>query len=375
MTKTLVTSAQAIKYYIDQIGISLEELEKVTKVPLEKIQLALKNGAPALRETQLERVADALIVPVEYLQYGHKRYSRDLPQHLDFRKRENDQLGYKDKNIIFKLAELRSAYLNINPKCKPFQLHLSGNLDRDVTLVREYFSIGDYEHIKTPQQFYSYWREAIESKDILIVEQSRYSVGAEALALSYRSVPIVALFTNYQSNARKLFNMLSQVMVLGLGGSGYLTNIFNCNQKIEQYACKVVGELLLPSNLLSTHYNSGLSIEQNIKNLQKVVKCSPLCIALRMLQLGFITQQEYNIYEQESLTRVPKFFKAVTKDVSVLKSYGLTFVRNVILAFWDNKLSEKQTQKMLGLNEKNKLHRSAFAEIQEKVFYMQFNVV
>lgn len=377
---TLVPHAsQALRYYRDQVFLSVDELAKKTAVSANKIQEAEQSDTPIFKLSQLEKIAKALFVPAIDLCLDELN-TKNLPAIVDFRNNPDLSLhSYSYQSIIHEAYEQRENYLlvlqTLDEEPKSFNLELTGvDAVADANDIRAYFNIESNQEkltLSSGDEYYNAWRKLIESKDVLVFEKPRVNIKSDGLALYYPVCPTIVLFSSGQHYSRRLFTLIHELVHLGLKQSRLDGSVYSLDEHDEERYCNAVaGYVLAPELELQKYWDSSLPLNESIKRIRKQLKISKPAIVMQLYMTKRISQTELNRvlneFEQEYAPKSTGQPRSPSKDSSTLKQYGKVFVQNVISAFWQDSISLATAQQILNLNPQK--YPLAFKELETRVF-------
>lgn len=378
---TLVPHAsQALRYYREQIFLSVDELAQKTNISSNRIEKAEQSDTPIFKLSQLEKIAKILFVPVIDLCLDELS-PKNLPTIVDFRNNPDLSLdSYSYQSVIHEAYQQRENYVLVlqalEEEPTPFTLDLTGfDAVADANRIRAYFNIDESIQekltISSADEYYNSWRKLIEHKDVLVFEKPRVNIKSDGLALYYAVCPTIIMFSSGQHYSRRLFTLIHELVHLGLKQSRLDGSVYSLNQYDEEKYCnEVAGHVLAPESALQKYWDSRLPLNEAIKIIRKQLKISKPAIAMQLCMTDRISQTELNRvlneFEQEYAPKSTGQPRSPSKDSSTLKQYGKVFVQNVISAFWQDSISLATAQQILNLNPQK--YPLAFKELEARVF-------
>lgn len=373
MTARLVThSPKAFSHYREQLSLSREMLAKKTSIPLEKISKAEeKESNRIFTFLQLKKIANVLLVPEFYLM-SDTLQTPDIPHLIDHRNHteiDNDEIKYQlnkvTREVVKSREDLLYTYECLDVEPSKFELRLQGNnSQKDALAIRDFLQISEAKfRVDGSDDYYKSWRTLVERKDILVLEISRQKIGSEGMALYYPTLPIIAILSSGQSNSRKLFTMIHELVHLGLRESSIDGELLNSCQQIEQYCNRVAGYVLVPESELERYYEADNSLEDNIDNIRRVLKVSKQAIAIQLKLTGRISQQELSDYLDHLNDKNSSGFGKSGSQYTAVNKFGKVYLQQIISAVWDSNLSMNTAMEMLDLNSVEQL-----SYLEQKVF-------
>lgn len=373
MTARLVThSPKAFSHYREQLSLSRELLAKKTSIPFEKISKAEeKESNKIFTFLQLKKIAKVLLVPEFYLM-SDALQTPDIPHLIDHRNHteiDNDEIKYQlnkvTREVIKNREDLLYTYECLDVEPSKFVLRLQGsNSLKDALAIRKFLQISEAKfRVDGDDDYYKSWRTLVERKDILVLEISRQKIGSEGMALYYPTLPIIAILSSGQSNSRKLFTMIHELVHLGLRESSIDGELLKSCQKIEQYCNRVAGYVLVPESELEKYYDAHNSLEDNIDKIRQALKVSRQAIAIQLKLTGRISQQELSDYLDYLNEKSSSGFGKSGRQYTAVNKFGKVYLQQVISAVWNSNLSMNTAMEMLNINSVEQL-----SYLEQKVF-------
>ncbi|SPL69317.1 ImmA/IrrE family metallo-endopeptidase [Acinetobacter stercoris] len=365
-------SPDALKRYMTDMNVSASELANLTKISINKINKAL-DDTEVFRLSQLENISKALFVPTVYLTTNDFFYERNTPEIIEFRNHQDiPEEKYKENALIQEFCQVRDNFISIldslNEEPKPFDLKLGGiDAEEDAQSIIDYF--GFYSHskkTKNQDDYFNSWRDIVELMDVVVIDRGREKFGSDGMCLYFDTAPIIAIFSSGQSQSRKLFTLIHELVHLGLGNSVFDGRLLESNHTLERYCDKVAGYVLAPKNIVNNCFNENLTIEENVVLIRKKTKASKAAIAIQLKMLGLINQDQLTDYLDYIKPKESSGGFGSKKENMVLKYFGYSFVEKVMSAMWQERISSNTAKDILGFHKTSK--PAAFKELQQKVF-------
>lgn len=370
--KLITHSPKAYSYYREQLSLSGELLAKKTKIPLEKLEKAQNPEIDTIFTfKQLKKIADVLLVP-EFFLLSDNLQIADIPKLIDHRNQSDindEESKYQLNKVVREVTQIREdlayTYECINIEPSPFNLKLKGdNEQHDASTIREFLGVTTSKlKVESNDDYYKSWRTLIERKDILVLEISRKKIGSEGMALFYPLLPIIAILSSGQSNSRKLFTMLHELVHLGLRESSLDGELLKSKQVIEQYCNRVAGYVLVPESEIVKYYDSQAPLEDNVASIRTALKVSKQSIAIQLKLTSRITQKELNIYLDDLSEKNSGGFGKSGRQYTAVNKFGKVYLQQVISAVWESNLPVNTAMQMLNLNSVEQL-----SYLEQKVF-------
>lgn len=373
MANKLIThSPMALRHYREQLSLSRELLSKKSRVPLNKvINAEYGESSNIFTFNQLKSIAEVLLIPEFYLLSNNLQKS-DLPDLIDHRNQSDivdEENQYQLKKVIKEVTSGREdliyTYECLDVEPSSFELKLQGdNSLKDSLAIREFLGVSNANFkVDGDDDYYKSWRILVEKKDILVFEISRKKIGSEGMALYYPLLPIITILSSGQTNSRKLFTMVHELVHLGLRESAIDGKILKSNYDIEKYCNEVAGYVLVPELELQENYDNKLSLKDNVEVIRKKLKVSKQAIAIQLKLTGRISQKELNDYLEQLSSKNSSGFGKTGKQYSAANKFGKIYLQQVISAVWDSSIPVSTAMKILNLNNVEQL-----SYLEQKVF-------
>lgn len=367
-------SSIALKRYMTDMCISVEELASKTTISKNKILQALESDEKVFRITQLQKISEKLYVPTIYLSTSKFIFERDQPELKEFRNLEDfSELSYRDKALIQEVCGVRSDFLSVleslGEEPRVFDLELRGDsVIEDAQSIINYFNFHEKnKKIQSQDDYFKSWRLLVEEKSILVIDRPKDNFGSDGMCLYFSEVPIITIFSTGQSYSRRLFTLIHELVHLGLRQSVFDGKLLQDNpRKLERYCDEVAGHVVAPLNIIETIYSSELNLEENIINIRKKIKASKAAIAIQLKNIKYIDHKELKNYLSDLERRDMDFGGGPKKESIVLNYFGYNFVEKVMSAMWNEVIPATTARQILKYTDK---HTSeSFNKLQSKVF-------
>ncbi len=365
-------SPNALRRYMTDMNLSASALANLTKISQSKIDKSL-NEAEVFKLSQLETISKVLYVPTVYLTIDNFFYERNTPELMEFRNYVDiPEDKYKEIALVQEFCQVRDNFISVlnslNEEPKAFELKLKGmNAEEDARAIIDYF--GFYTHnkkIKNSDDYFNAWRDIVELKDVIVIDRGRDKFGSDGMCLYFDTAPIITIFSSGQSQSRKLFTLVHEIVHLGLGSSVFDGRLLESDNNLERYCDRVTGYVIAPKTIVANCFNDNFSIEENVTLIRKETKASKAAIAIQLKMLGLINQDQLTDYLDYIKPKENDGGFGSKKENMVLKYFGHSFVEKVMSAMWQERISSNTAKNILGFHKASK--PSAFKELQQKVF-------
>ncbi len=219
----------------------------------------------------------------------------------------------------------------------------------------------------------SHWKEAVESKGVLVFQAANVDVKEMRGFSIYAQVLPVIVLNNKDAAVARIFTLIHEFTHLALGSAG-ICNL-NHSDKVEVYCNGVAGEFLIPK---SSFLNEPEIIRKTqladvadwsdsaISALSKKYSVSRQVVLRRLQTLSLISSEEYGAkqtaFEQQAAAQLKiKTSGGPTPPVKAISSAGSLFTRLVLAGYHREKLTGSDVSEYLNVKVKH------FAKIEELV--------
>jgi Zn-dependent peptidase ImmA (M78 family) len=198
------------------------------------------------------------------------------------------------------------------------------------------------------------WIAAVEALDILVFQTSKVAV-AEMRGASISEFPFPVVLLNGSDWPRpKAFTLMHEFAHLLLHEGGICD--WSENQHMERFCNRVAAGVLVPEtallqeSLVSKAGGPIIWTDDEISGLSKKYAVSEEMMVLRLVSVGRATEQFYRekrgqylrgyaVAEEERKNRPKKSGRGAPVFRKVLKAYGRPYVRTVLSALHDNRVT------------------------------------
>ncbi len=230
-------------------------------------------------------------------------------------------------------------------------------------MVKDFLNSDDIRSLKKVKNSNDYFKELrshLESKGVFVIQMgdlgshhSRVSVEEfRGMAIADRLAPIIVINPNDTLNA-KVFTLVHELCHLGLGKNIISNEFYTKQNKIEVFCNAVAAEVLVPSDELQVLIVNEIT-SSFIDNLAKKFCVSSIVIARRLLELNYITEQEYqetfNKYVTLSQRKQAKSSKGGPDSNIVAKArLGNKLIKTILNATYNGTLDFSDASSVLNL--------------------------
>jgi len=319
----------------------LEELSKTVKRPLAAFFLSQPPEEPPL--------------PKDYRQLPEKEGKFDKKTILAIRRARRLQ------NISKELSE----NLNITLRSIITYVKQSDNPKKIAEYYRKDFGLTEefQKKIKTPYDMFSFLRDAIEKKNILVFQIPMLLEDARGFTLVDTSPEVVIANSKDQIEARifTLMHEFGHVLLHESGVSMPERTLFAQRVgPVEKWCNDFAAALLLPESVAHTDfsdYKDVLTDPSTLSKLSRRYKVSKSMLLYNMFKLRYISQKEYDTvlkrYQPDKIRGKSTGFAAVSADKRCIQEKGQKFVSLVASNFEQGLITRSDALDYLSIKSKN----------------------
>ena len=354
MAKHVEVKSELLRWAIERSGLPVDAF----KQPVE--DWLTQEAKPT--HSKLEAFAKKAMVPLGYL-FLSKPPEENLPV-PDYRTRDDDGVRRPSPNLletIFdmqrRLEWMREYLLDAGHEPLPFigSAKIGDDPAQLANRIRDEINItADWAH-KTGsiENALRLLRKQIEDSGILIFingvvgNATRRVLDVEefqGFVLADDVAPLI--FVNGADyKAAQFFTIAHELVHLWLGKGALFDNLAmnDVDVEVETYCNSVAAELLVPAKLIEPPFANARRIDDaDFKTLARLFKVSPIVIARRASELGFISKERFFRFYRHYIDEVRKAPKKKSKGGNFWKTQntrlGSRFGRAVISAAKEGKL-------------------------------------
>ncbi|MEO0139478.1 MAG: XRE family transcriptional regulator [candidate division WOR-3 bacterium] len=337
---------EVIKWARETAGWSVEEIAKKLKTSVknyENLEAGIKK--PTFRQLEIlakyfKRPLSALLLPKPPDELPISSYFRILPTSESEISKELRLAIRKAKYYQSISRELMEGLgISIEPEIKKFTLE---NNPREVAKrERENLGISLHEQFnwKSGYEAFNNWRNAIESKNILVFQFKFPLTDARGFSL-INEKPYVIVINSEDNIYARIFTLLHEYAHLILGISEIYVEGKIYESEIERWCNVFASEFLIPEealikddDFLNLIKYKPLS-DELLENLSKKFKVSKKAILTRLRTLNYINSYEYEekveLLEKEMKSRGKKKRVIVKPYKRCFNEKGRTFISTVL---------------------------------------------
>lgn len=361
--KTIEIEPSVLKYYIENSGVSIREIEDKVK-SISKIL----SGEKVPSFNQLSDISKKINVPTGFLILNKIMETRK-PK-IDFRTLNSNFISEMSNNLkeVIKDMELKQDFLREETEN---ELAFIGSIDKEVSSIeaakqiRAILDVPGFWQIESKNNAFNYFRAKINKIGVYvfisgIVKQNTHKSldlsEFRGFSLYDKKAPIIFINAKDSTNNGKLFTIIHELVHLFLNNEGitnYKVDFGDYSfSSIEVFANKITSEILVPINLFSNEKT------KNIDKLSKKFKVSKSVINRRLFDFGKITREEF----ESNIKIFNKEFEEYKKNkeqtsggnyYNTLKSKIDPIFFNVVRnAIYSNKISYTEAFNLIGVSYK-----------------------
>jgi Zn-dependent peptidase ImmA (M78 family)/transcriptional regulator with XRE-family HTH domain len=205
-----------------------------------------------------------------------------------------------------------------------------------------------------------HWVESAEAVGLLVFQSSDVSIDEmRGFAIPNKIAPAILINSKDTRSARifTLFHEFAHILLNAEGVSNLAIDVNSRSEKqqIEIYCNKLAAEILVPKQSLVSFIQQpdNIEIDNCINNASNQYSVSREVIARRLLDLDYITQNDYEIRrktyakEAENARNQPKKELKIPRPTIILRNYGRQFAREVFAAYGDDEISARDVSMLL----------------------------
>ena len=311
-TKKIHVKPEVLKTLRENAGYDIDELAKKLDVKPEKIS-KVEQGEDDFTIKQIKKLSDIYKVPLAAF------FSDEIP-HLPSLP---DYRVNRDKKIppYVNMAIRRAKYLSETIKDISGKRTIIPQFPKDMTPKELANALRNFLNPNPPERVYpgkilDYYKKLLEEKMNLIVIE--YPLKAEDVRAFVIKDDLSVIVLNESDEVPvKLFSLFHELGHLLRGEVGLCSITMEENMDIERYCNRFAAEFLMPEEkFINMVRKYGKSPEQ-LRKLQRIFGVSIHAMMIRLLNLGLISQEEYDNFKKSFKKKEekggPKNWEAVYK--------------------------------------------------------------
>jgi Zn-dependent peptidase ImmA (M78 family)/DNA-binding XRE family transcriptional regulator len=311
-------SPSLLKKLRESSGYTVEELAKKLGVSIKKIK-DVEEGKDNFTLSQLKNLANVYKIPLVAFFLEEIPEIPSLPDYrINREKKLNPEVFIAIRRAKY-LSEVIKELSGKSSKIPKFPKELSP--EELAKKFREYLGVGipEFENSLEALEFY---KDKLEKKlVILIIEYPLKSDDVRAFSL--RSDLSVIVLNESDEPQVKLFSLFHEVGHLLISSEGICSIDVEVKQSgIEEFCNRFAAEFLAPSEILEKEIKSKKFSDKRISKLARRYGVSTQVMMIRLLNLGYITKEQYLKFKE-------KFDKEKLKERKRIKDWERTFLNRV----------------------------------------------
>ena len=368
---TVEINPEVLKWLRESSGWKVEEVSKRLSTAVETIT-AFESGTESPTLTQLKILSVMFKRPLASFFLSKPKEEKPLPK--DYRFLPN-KTGIFDKKTILAIRKSRSLQnigkelsLNIRyeTKAKIEKAKLSETPDLVAERYRKLFNL-DWEKqrkFRDAYKLFNYLRDVLEDTNVLVFQFSMPIEDARGFALADDS-PAIIVINSKDSIEARLFSLMHEFGHILLGET--VIDIPEASLKIrdniERWCNAFSSSFLLPTESAKKLFEENrakLTDTETLNNLSKKYKVSKAALLVKMLNLNYISRQEFEsvvdrYVPRETKKKIEREKKGISiaSDKRCLSEMGNKFISLVANNFDKNFITYTDALNYLSIKSKN----------------------
>jgi Zn-dependent peptidase ImmA (M78 family) len=333
MMKSIIVEVkpEVLKWLRESSGWTPDELSKRLRTTPDTI-LEFETGKKPPTLTQLKEMSILFKRPLASFLLSKPKQDKPLPK--DYRFLPN-RTGIFDRKTLLAIRRARSLQniskeLSINiryeTEARVERVKLSDNPDTVAKKYREIFDLSfeKQRKFKDAYKFFGYLRDVLEDSNILVFQFSMPIEDARGFALA-DDLPSIIVINSKDSIEARLFTLMHEFghIILGETVIDIPDESLTDRDSIEKWCNKFASSFLLPkesSRELFMGYSTKLTETESLNSLSRRYKVSKAVLLVRMLELNYISKEEFDRVMSRYALKEPKTKPEKGKKVLGLKS-------------------------------------------------------
>ncbi len=313
MAEKIIVNFDILKWARLNCGKTIEEVARQMGKSTEIIE-NWENGTEKLTYAQLEKLAYQV-----YKRPSAIFFFPSPPEEVDLIKEFRTLPEYEQNNLQFdtrfairkaKVLQISLSELNDgkNPfsKCIFKEFDFSNNYYELAKNIRHYLEIdiNEQKSLINPEAAFKYWRNAIENVGIYIFKRAFKQRDICGFSLIDEEFPIIYV-NNKNTFTRQIFTLFHELAhilykVPGVTKSSnkYIKNLDSVHKDIESCCNSFAAEFLVPDEDFNKIFDGNIA-DDSISNLSDIYKVSREVILRKILDIGLISYQYYEMKAEE----------------------------------------------------------------------------
>ena len=367
---TVEVNPEVIKWLRESSGWRIEEVSKRLGTNSETV-LDFEEGKRSPTLTQLSEMSKSFKRPIASFFLSKPKQDKPLPK--DYRFIPN-KTGIFDKKTILAIRRSRSLQsiskeLSVNiryeTETKAEKVKLSEDPDAIARKYRGLFDLSfeKQRKFKDAYKLFGYLRDVLEDSNVLVFQFSMPIEDARGFALA-DELPSIVVINSKDSIEARLFTLMHEFghILLGETVIDIPDESLANRDNIERWCNGFSASFLLPKESISElfkEYRGRLTETETLNSLSRKYKVSKAVLLVKMLELDYISRQEF---ENVLARYVPKETKKIgvkkkgislTSDQRCLSEMGNKFVSLVANNFDKDFITYSDALSYLSIKSKN----------------------
>ncbi|WMT43721.1 MAG: XRE family transcriptional regulator [Cuniculiplasma divulgatum] len=361
---------EVLKWLRESSGWKIDEVSKRLGSTSEAI-LDFETGEKSPTLTQLRRLSELYKRPSASFFLSKPKEEKPLPK--DYRFLPN-RANVFDKKTILAIRRSRSLQsigkelsLNIRYETvtKTKKAALTDNPELIAAEYRKLFAL-DFEKqrkLKDAYKLFGYLRDALEDSNVLVFQFSMPIEDARGFALA-DEFPSIVVINSKDSIEARLFTLMHEFGHILLGETVIdIPDESQANRdSIERWCNAFSASFLLPKESISElfkEYRGRLTETETLNSLSRKYKVSKAVLLVKMLELDYISRQEFEnvlaryVPKETKKIEVKKKGISLTSDQRCLSEMGNKFVSLVANNFDKDFITYSDALNYLSIKSKN----------------------
>ncbi|MCI2413052.1 MAG: XRE family transcriptional regulator, partial [Cuniculiplasma sp.] len=361
---------EVLKWLRESSGWKIDEVSKRLGSTSEAI-LDFETGEKSPTLTQLRRLSELYKRPLASFFLSKPKEEKPLPK--DYRFLPN-RANVFDKKTILAIRRSRSLQsigkelsLNIRYETvtKTKKAALTDNPELIAAEYRKLFAL-DFEKqrkLKDAYKLFGYLRDALEDSNVLVFQFSMPIEDARGFALA-DEFPSIVVINSKDSIEARLFTLMHEFGHILLGETVIdIPDESQANRdSIERWCNAFSASFLLPKESISElfkEYRGRLTETETLNSLSRKYKVSKAVLLVKMLELDYISRQEFEnvlaryVPKETKKIEVKKKGISLTSDQRCLSEMGNKFVSLVANNFDKDFITYSDALNYLSIKSKN----------------------
>ncbi len=232
--------------------------------------------------------------------------------------------------------------------------------------VRQFLgvSLEEQKEINDAESAFKFWRNIIEDKGVFVFKDAFRIDGYSGFCLFDDEFPVIYI-NNTDDHSRQIFTIFHELshLLFKTGGidlrqDDFISILEEENKAIEITCNRFAGEFLVPNDDFLNQINDSTVTPELVSWLADSYNVSLTVIYRKLLDNGFISNQEYSEKTQEYSEKTKGLDRSNRRGnggdyYKNMKVYlGLRYIETVFSRFYQNRINRDQLAEYLGVKQK-----------------------